>query len=197
VTIAQRVARPLLAGIFIVGGLDAYREPKGKLDAARSVLDPLAAVFPIMEGDPEQVVKANGAVQVGATTLLAMGKAPRLAALTLMGSLIPTTLAGHRFRTETDDARRVQQRINFFKNLGVMGGLLLTALGTGGPTALAARTLMRPSRVAALVAAGRAVGSSPAFRRAAHKIRHGHAARVTARDARAGHDVIRTAVIPE
>jgi hypothetical protein len=70
-------------------------------------------------------VKVNGAVQVGAGVLLATGKMPRVAALALIGSIVPTTYAGHRFWEETDDVRRKQQWIHFLKNLGLLGGLLL------------------------------------------------------------------------
>jgi len=57
--------------------------------------------------------------------LLAMGRAPRLAALALAASLIPTTIAGHRFWTETDPSARAAQRIQFLKNAAMLGGLLV------------------------------------------------------------------------
>jgi uncharacterized membrane protein YphA (DoxX/SURF4 family) len=52
---------------------------------------------------------------------------PRLAALALAASLVPTTYAGHPFWGETDKQVRGQQRTHFVKNLGLLGGLLLTA----------------------------------------------------------------------
>src|SRR6478752_4000347 len=70
-------------------------------------------------------VQFNGAVQVGAGITLALGILPRLSALLLAGSLVPTTLAGHRFWEEEEDAARAQQTIQFLKNLGMLGGLLL------------------------------------------------------------------------
>jgi uncharacterized membrane protein YphA (DoxX/SURF4 family) len=48
--------------------------------------------------------------------------------MVLIGSLIPTTLAGHRFWQETDEARRSQQRIHFLKNVGLLGGLILAVI---------------------------------------------------------------------
>jgi uncharacterized membrane protein YphA (DoxX/SURF4 family) len=82
--------------------------------------------------DPETLVKINGAVQVGAGVLLAMGRLPRVASLALAGSLVPTTLAGHRFWEETDERKRASQRIQFFKNAAMLGGLLLAAVDTEG-----------------------------------------------------------------
>ena len=46
-------------------------------------------------------------------------------ALALAGSLVPTTLAGHRFWEEEDDAARAQQTVQFLKNLAMFGGLLM------------------------------------------------------------------------
>jgi putative oxidoreductase len=66
-------------------------------------------------------VKVNAGAQVAAGTLLAIGKLPRLAALVLIGSAVPTTYAGHRFWELDDKQTRAQQRIHFLKNLGLIG----------------------------------------------------------------------------
>jgi putative oxidoreductase len=70
-------------------------------------------------------VKLNGAVQVVAGTTLALGILPRVSALALAASLVPTTLAGHRFWEEEDEAARAQQSVQFLKNAAMMGGLLM------------------------------------------------------------------------
>ncbi len=49
-------------------------------------------------------------------------------ALTLAGSLVPTTLAGHAFWTVTDSVARKLQRIQFRKNMALIGGLLFAVL---------------------------------------------------------------------
>ena len=74
------------------------------------------------------VVRANAAVQVVAGAALALGRAPRLSALVLAGSLVPTTLAGHAYWTIEDPAARKLQRIQFHKNMAMIGGLLLAVL---------------------------------------------------------------------
>ena len=78
-----------------------------------------------IDADTEQLVQFNGLVQVIAGTALALDVLPRLSALALAGSLVPTTLAGHRFWEENDDAARKQQTIQFLKNAAMMGGLLM------------------------------------------------------------------------
>ncbi len=47
-------------------------------------------------------------------------------------SLVPTTLAGHRFWDESDASSRAAQRIHFLKNVSMLGGLLIAADDTGG-----------------------------------------------------------------
>jgi uncharacterized membrane protein YphA (DoxX/SURF4 family) len=139
-TVVRRLARPLLASMFIVGGLDALRNPEAKAGAAEDVGPPIAAHLPYLPEDPEQLVKINGAVQVGAGVLFALGRFPRLSATALAGSLVPTTLAGHRFwEIQDDPGKRAQQKIHFFKNLGMLGGLMLAAVDTEGRPGLAWR----------------------------------------------------------
>jgi putative oxidoreductase len=56
---------------------------------------------------------------------LALGVWPRLAAAALAATIVPTTLAGHPYWRMTDLAARRQQRVHFFKNVGLFGGALL------------------------------------------------------------------------
>ncbi len=122
----RTLARPLLASMFIVGGLDALRRPGGRVEAVRS-----AGL-----SSPEQLVKANAATHLVGGLALATGRLPRLAALALAGSLLPTTYVGHAFWSEQDSAARAQQQIHFFKNVGLLGGLLLAVADTGGRESL-------------------------------------------------------------
>ncbi len=114
----------MLAGMFIYGGLDAFRNPKSKARRAEAVAPAIAEAAGV-DADTVQLVQINGAAQVGAGVALALGVMPRLAALTLAGSLIPTTLAGHRFWEEEDPAARAQQTTHFLKNVAMLGGLLM------------------------------------------------------------------------
>jgi uncharacterized membrane protein YphA (DoxX/SURF4 family) len=122
--VIRRLGRELLAPMFVSGGLDAVRHPEPKATKAAAITTPLADAFGLPD-DPVLFVRLNGAIQVVAGTMLAMNRAPRLAALVLAGSLIPTTLAGHRFWTESDPGGRAAQRIQFMKNTAMLGGLLV------------------------------------------------------------------------
>lgn len=139
--ILRRVARPLLAAVFVSGGLDTLRNPKSRVDTAAPVID--KAVGQVKEKlpsqvptDPELLVKVNAAAQVGAGIALGLGRFPRLAAFVLAGSLVPTTVAGHRFWEKEDSADRAAQRIHFLKNMGLLGGLLIASADTHGKPSL-------------------------------------------------------------
>lgn len=127
----RTLIRPLLGLPFAVLGADALREPGAKAAKAATIGPAIARPLHLPE-DPETLVRINGGVMVAAGSLLAIGRLPRLSALALAGVLVPTTLAGHAFWEETDKQARTQQRIQFLKNVGLFGGLLLAAFDRGG-----------------------------------------------------------------
>jgi len=120
-------ARALTGSTYVLLGFDALRAPGARVDQAGPVLAAIRQWVPLPEDD-ELVVRGNAAVMVAAGGLLMLGKAPRLSALALVGSLIPTTLAGHSYWEVEDPATRKIQRIQFHKNLAMIGGLLFAVL---------------------------------------------------------------------
>jgi putative oxidoreductase len=120
-------ARFLTGSTYVLLGFDALREPGARVDQAAPLLAAMRARVPLPPDD-ELVVRGNAAVQVLGGALLALGVAPRLSALALAGSLIPTTLAGHSYWAVEDPATRKLQRIQFHKNMAMIGGLLFAVL---------------------------------------------------------------------
>lgn len=108
------LGRLCLAGIFIVAGAEAFREPGGRTKRVEDAGLP----------EPELGVRVNGATMVLGGIALALGIAPKWAAGVLIGSLIPTTLVGHAFWKEESPQSLSAQRVQFLKNLGLIGGLL-------------------------------------------------------------------------
>jgi putative oxidoreductase len=112
----RAAGRLALATMFISGGAGALLDPGPRTEKAAELGVPL---------DPELAVRVNGAAMLAAGTTLALGILPRLSAAVLAGSLVPTTLAGHPYWRFEDQGARRQQRIHFFKNVGLFGGALL------------------------------------------------------------------------
>jgi uncharacterized membrane protein YphA (DoxX/SURF4 family) len=121
------VARSFTGSTYVLLGFDALRAPGARVEQAGPVLAAIRKAVPL-PGDDELVVRANAAVQVVCGAMLAMGRAPRLASLALAASLVPTTLAGHSYWALEDETARKMQRIQFHKNLAMIGGLIFSAL---------------------------------------------------------------------
>src|SRR2546421_8226057 len=126
--LSRTIARPLVASVFIVSGLDVLANPEPRATAAKPVVDKVASVIPFAPTDPVDAVRLNAAVHLGAGVLLAAGVMSRLAALALAASIVPTTIAGHPFWSIDDPVKRNQQRTQFLKNTAILGGLLVVAL---------------------------------------------------------------------
>jgi uncharacterized membrane protein YphA (DoxX/SURF4 family) len=154
--LSRRIARPLLASIFVVGGWDAFWNPASKAKKAEVVTESLVEAAGAEGVDTETLVRLNGAVQIGAGALLALGKFRRVAALALIGSIVPTTYAGHRFWEEEDPTTRSQQKMHFLKNIGLLGGLILAAFDTEGQPSLAWRAKRQARQIESSMTAGQA-----------------------------------------
>lgn len=116
------VSRMLLAPIFIFAGQKNLRNPGPfAVKAAKVVPEPVSL----------HAVRANGALMVVAGVAMALGIKPRLAALSLAGALVPTTLAGHAFWDDEPGPTRATNQLQVAKNTGLIGGLLLVAADSG------------------------------------------------------------------
>ncbi|OON82703.1 hypothetical protein B1H18_01230 [Streptomyces tsukubensis] len=168
----------MLASTFVGGGLKSLRNPK----AVTPPVVPFADRIPGLPQDPEQLARINSAVQIGAGTLLALGRLPRVSACALAASLVETTLAEHRYWTVEDDPEeKARQRAHFYKNVSLLGGLLIAAADTHGKPSLAHRTrttaatsrrsLRRTTRGARSAAADSASHAADGVRAAADGVR--------------------------
>jgi len=138
-TVVRRIARPMLAAIFVTSGLDALLHPKERAKVAAPMVKRLSESPLNLPDDPEMLVRANGATMMAAGAMLGMGTLPRVAAVALAGALVPTTCTAHAFWTVKDPAARAQQKVHFLKNIGLLGGVLLAAVDTEGQPGLAYR----------------------------------------------------------
>ncbi|MBY3553419.1 DoxX family protein [Modestobacter lapidis] len=144
----------MLASSFIYGGIQTLRNPQSRVPGATPIVEQLTEVadkqLPVqVPRDVEQWVKINAGLQVGAGALLALGRFPRFSALALATSLVPTTLAGHRFWEHEDPKERFGQSANFAKNTSMLGGLLIAAVDTEGRPSVGWLTRKTAGRAAA------------------------------------------------
>jgi putative oxidoreductase len=126
-TLLRTAARILTGSTYMTLGLDAVRAPGARVAQAAPLLARLRRAVPLPAED-EIIVRGNATIQALAGTLLAAGRVPRLSALALAGSLVPTTVAGHAFWSIEDPALRKSQRIQFHKNMAMIGELLFALL---------------------------------------------------------------------
>jgi putative oxidoreductase len=136
-TIVRRIARPLLAAPLIQSGIETARHPGPQAELARPLIQQVQQPLRL-PADEVVVVRIAGLLTAGAGTLLALGKLPRLSALTLVLTA-PVVQSNQPFWKEKDAHLRAVQRNEFLKNLGLLGGTLLAAVDTQGRPSLAYR----------------------------------------------------------
>ncbi len=144
-TLVRLIARPMMAATFVTGGINALTNADALAERAAPVTDRLGptieratASLPI-QVDSTRLVQANAVLDIVAGSMLATGRMPRLASLALAASLVPTTWGGHRYWDESDPRLKANQRSHFFKNVSMMGALLLASVDTEGRPSLAWR----------------------------------------------------------
>jgi putative oxidoreductase len=138
-TIVRRLARPLLAASFVREGLDAVLHPGKRVERARPLVQAVATPLGLPQ-DPELLIRANGAVMVGAGALFALGRLPRLTGLVLAATLAPGVyLHVNSLRSEKDGERRKAELDDLLRDLARFGGALIAAVDTEGRPGLAWR----------------------------------------------------------
>lgn len=125
------IARILLSAIFIKAGIDKSLDPVRTQQYMESKGLPFAGVLLIIT-----II----VLLVGGLSVL-LGFKARIGALLLIGFLIPTTLIFHTNFSASD------QVIAYFKNLGLMGGLLLVTSFGPGPLSFDWRTRASSKKV--------------------------------------------------
>lgn len=141
----RKLARPMVASVYIADGADTIMNTQAHVEGTKAVLDRTRTILPRkyarqLPQDPELVTRALGATKVGAGSLLAIGKAPRLSASALALASVPTILARHAFWETQDKEEKVARRQGFLTSLALLGGLLITSGDTAGKPGIKWRT---------------------------------------------------------
>lgn len=151
-TLVRFIARPMLSAMFISGGYNSLKNAGYLIERAKPVTD---RVEPMLAGvtkslpitlDAKNLIRLNGLVELVGGIMLARGRAPRLTSLALVATLVPTTLAGHRYWEESNPQERANQRVHLLKNVSMAGGLLLASVDTEGRPSLTWRAKRQASK---------------------------------------------------
>lgn len=119
---ANVLARGLLAGVFVVGGINQIKGAHLLADKVEVAKEEYGVVLDVAG---EDLVRLNGAGMALAGGALALGIAPRLSAAALIGLLVPTTIVGHPFWKIEDKAKRRTAVTGTLNNAAIIGGLML------------------------------------------------------------------------
>lgn len=147
-SLLRTVARTMLASYFVYNGIKTVREPQELVPATQPLADtvvPLVQkvappqVFEFVPTDTVTLVRANGIAQIVGGIALASGKARRLGALVLAGTVAPQTLARHAFWTAKDPEQKQEQLQGFLADVALAGSVLLASQDTEGRPSLAWR----------------------------------------------------------
>ena len=120
------LGRLMLAAIFLlsaVGKLGNFNGTAGMME---------------QKGVPAAQIMLVGAIafEVAGSLSIVLGYRPRIGAILLLVFLILATYYFHDFWTVSDPQARQEQTIQFMKNLGLMGAMLLVIANGTGPLSL-------------------------------------------------------------
>lgn len=137
----RKLARPMVASVYIADGADTILNTQAHVEGTEAVLRHVRSVvsrgtYQKLPQDPELIARVAGGVKVGAGTLLALGKAPRLSAATLAVLSVPTIVARHAFWETQDLEEKTTRRQGFLTSVALLGGLVITSADTAGKPGL-------------------------------------------------------------
>lgn len=118
------IGRVLFAAVFLLSTSGHFSSPMIQYAAAHGV--PAANVL----------VPFAGALAFLGGLSVALGYRTRIGAWLLIAYLVPVTLVMHRYWSIPDPAAAAQERIEFLKNMSMLGGALVLAWFGGGPFSL-------------------------------------------------------------
>src|SRR4029077_18552883 len=144
------------------------------LEGLSKLPDPVGTNVP---SNAETVARINAAVQIGGGLLLATGRLPRVASAALALTVVPGSLGGNTFWSESDPQRKADERRAFLTDVSLIGGLIIAAVDTEGKPSLGWRGRRAAHKVSEAVSAalpaGAATGGALADSALAEKVGHG------------------------
>lgn len=133
----RKIARPMLASVFVIDGVETVMNPAGRKDEAESALTQVRAALPrqyraFLPKDPETAAQLVGGIKAGAGSLFALGKAPRTSAALLAATTLPSLLGRNAFWDTDDVDEKARRRTGALTDVALAGGVLLASVDTAG-----------------------------------------------------------------
>ncbi|MCT2338725.1 DoxX family membrane protein [Corynebacterium sp. p3-SID1056] len=137
----RKIARPMLASVYIIDGVETVLNPAGHKEAAASALKKVRSVVPreyrgLLPKDPETAAQVVGGVKAGAGSLFAIGKMPRTSASLLALTTVPSLIGRNAFWEAEDEDDKARRRTGALTDVALAGGVLLATVDTDGKPGL-------------------------------------------------------------
>lgn len=152
----RKIARPMLASVFVWDGVDGVRNAQAHAAEGESVLRTLRAILPAeyrgyLPRDPETVMQGISGAKAASGVLFGLGKAPRLAAGVLALTHVPSLLGRNAFWNATGEEAKATARNGFVTNLALLGALAIITQDTEGNPSLRWRAQKASKHTAARI----------------------------------------------
>ena len=105
------LGRIVFGGFFLYNGINHFKQRKSLAEYAKAKNVPLADI----------AVPATGAALLAGGTSILLGVKPRLGALAIIGFLASVSPTMHDFWKQEDPGQRMNDMINFSKNMALLG----------------------------------------------------------------------------
>lgn len=137
----RKIARPMLASVFVYEGVDNLRNTKKYVAETETFLKRVRAVVPaqyraFVPQDGETVARAFGGTKIGAGSLLGLGKAPRLSAAALAITSLPSVIGAASSDSKAKDGEKSPLRASVLTSTALLGALILASEDTAGKPSL-------------------------------------------------------------
>ena len=116
-TAAHLAGRAIFGGYFVYNGINHFKNREMLAGYASSKKVPAA----------DAAVIATGVMMLAGGISLLAGTRPKLGAASIAGFLVGVSPTMHAYWNETDPQQRMNDTVNFMKNMALIGGALLAA----------------------------------------------------------------------
>jgi uncharacterized membrane protein YphA (DoxX/SURF4 family) len=137
------IGRLIFGGYFLYSGIHHFTERKAMIEATKSKNVPM----------PDLAVDLTGAAMVAGGASILMGVKPKLGTAAIAGFLAGVSPIMHNFWQSEDPEQRMNDMINFTKNMALLGGAM-ALMGVEEPWPVSA-PVAQPTRMQRLLKFGR------------------------------------------